>query len=65
MSDRVFFYAVVTCQAVESFAESSFMIDKVFGPPGLTPGGCWIEFVIKAHVFWIDVSPTQAKLWTA
>ena len=65
LSQRVWFYTIQTCRAVENFAESSFMIDKVFGPPGLTPSGCFIEFVIKSHVFFIDVSPTRVKLWTS
>ena len=46
LSDQVFFYMINTCRAVENFSESSFMIDKVFGPPGLTPAGCWVEFVV-------------------
>ena len=65
LSDRAFFYAIVTCRAVESFAEPAFSIDRVFGPPGLTPAGCWIEFIVREHVFWIDVSQTRVKLWTA
>ena len=65
LSDRVWFYVINSCRAVENFAESSFMIDKVFAPPGFTPSGCFIEFVIKAHVFFIDVSPTRVQLWAA
>jgi hypothetical protein len=65
LSDRIWFYTINTCRAVENFAESSFTIDKVFGPPGLTPSGCWVEFVIKSHVFWVDVSPTRVKLWAS
>lgn len=72
LSDRVWFYAINTCRAIESFAESSFTIDHVHiqKPTGqvgsvITPARCWIEFIIKAHAFWIDVSPTRVKLWTA
>jgi hypothetical protein len=64
LSDRVFFYLIMTCRAVESFAAPAFTIDAVFGPPGLTPAGCWVEFIIK-QAFWIDVSQTRVKLWTA
>ena len=32
---------------------------------GSFPVGCVVEFVIKSHVFWVDVSPTRVKLWTA
>ena len=57
LSDRTFFYLIVTCKGIESFAEPAFSIDSVFGPPGHTASGCWIEFIIKSHAFWIDVSP--------
>ena len=65
LSDRIWFYTINTCRAVENFSESSFMIDKVFAPPGFTPCGCFIEFIIKSHVFLTDVSPTRVQLWTA
>ena len=65
LSERVYFYLIVTCKAIESFAEPSFTIDAVFGPPKLTPTGCFVEFVVREHVFWIDVSHERAKLWAA
>ena len=61
LSDRTFFYLLVTCKAVEAFAEPAFTIDSVFGPPGLTPAGCFVEFIVREHVFWIDVSPATGE----
>jgi hypothetical protein len=39
-------------------------MDSVFGPPGLTPAGCFVEFIVREHVFWIDTH-ARVKLWTA
>jgi hypothetical protein len=64
LPERVYFYLVQTCRAVESFAEPSFTIDSVFGPPGLTPAGAYVEFIVR-QAFWIDVSPARVKLWTS
>ena len=64
LSERVYFYLIVTCKAVEAFAEPSFTIDSVFGPPGLTPAGCWVEFIVR-QAFFIDVSRERVKLWTS
>ena len=64
LSDRTFFYLLVSCKAIEAFAAPVFTIDSVFGPPGLTPAGCWVEFIIR-QAFWIDVSQARVKLWTA
>ena len=64
LSDRTFFYLIVTCKAIDAFAEPSFTIDSVFGPPGLTPAGCFVEFIVR-QAFWLDVSPERVKLWTS
>ena len=64
LSDRSFFYLVVSCKAIESFSTPVFSIDSVFGPPGLTPAGCFVEFIVRKHVFWIDTH-ARVKLWTA
>jgi hypothetical protein len=65
LSQRVFFYLIKTCHTVESFATPAFTIEPIFGPPGLTPSGCWTEFLIKSHVFWIDAGLEKVRLWTA
>jgi hypothetical protein len=65
LSQRLFFYAIKTCYTVESFATPAFTIEPIFAPPGLTPSGAWVEFVIKSHVFWIDAGLERARLWTA
>ena len=64
LPERVWFYAVMTARAVESFSEPAFTIDRVHGP-AFTPAGAFIAFIIKAHVFFVDVSSTRVKLWTA
>ena len=35
------------------------------GPLTTFLAGCWIEFIIKTHAFWIDISPARVKLLTA
>ena len=65
LSDWTFFYLVVTCKAVEAFSEPAFTIDAVFGPPGFTPAGAFVAFVIREHVFFIDTHTLRVKLWTA
>jgi hypothetical protein len=64
LSTRVWFYLLQTCRAVESFSAPSFTIDRVFAAPGFTPAGCWVEFIVRKHVFWVDTH-ARAKLWTA
>jgi hypothetical protein len=67
LSERVFFYLVSTCHSVMAFSEPSFTIEPVYGPPGppgTTPSGCWVEFVVR-QAFWIDASPTRVRLWTS
>jgi hypothetical protein len=64
LNERIYFYLIVTCKAIDAFAEPSFTIDSVFGPPGLTPAGCFVEFIVRKHVFWVDTH-TRVKLWTA
>jgi hypothetical protein len=62
LSERVYFYLIVTARHIESFAGPAFTIEAVFGPPKLTPAGCVVEFVVH-HGFWIDVSAQRLKLW--
>ena len=64
LPERVYFYLIETCHAIEAFATPSFTIDSVFGPPGLTPAGCFVEFIVREHVFWVDTH-ARVKLWTA
>jgi hypothetical protein len=65
LSQRVFFYLIKTCYTIQSFSELAFSIEPIFAPPGLTPSGAWVEFVIKSHVFWIDAGLERVRLWTA
>jgi hypothetical protein len=65
LPERIFFYLVRTCRAVESFGELAFFAEPIHAPPGLTPSGCWVEFVVKAHVFWVDAGLERVRLWTA
>jgi hypothetical protein len=67
LSERVIFYLVETCHAIEAFSEPSFTIEPVYGPPGppgTTPAGCFVEFVVH-QAFWIDTSSTRVRLWTS
>ena len=59
LPQRTFFYLVVTCRAIEAFAEPAFTIDSVFGPPGLTPAGCWVEFIVRQRVSGSTYRPRQ------
>ena len=71
LSDRVLFYA----QHLPSHRELCRVIASSLIRPHPEAYGagrlrhhasrCWIEFIIKAHVFWIDVSATRVRLWTA
>jgi hypothetical protein len=63
LPQRVYFYLLMTCRAIEAFAEPSFSVERCFGPPGLTPAGCFVEFIIR-QAFWIDVH-ANVKLWTS
>jgi hypothetical protein len=64
LPERIYFYLIETCRSVAVFAGPAFTIDSVFGPPGLTPAGAFVEFVAY-QAFWIDVSPTRVKIWTS
>ena len=60
LSDRTFFYLIVTCKAIDAFTEPSFSIEAVFASPGFTSAGCWVEFVVREHVFWVDTHTREA-----
>ena len=64
LSDRAFFYLLVTCKAIDAFAEPAFTIEAVLNPKDNAVIGCFVEFIVK-QAFWIDVSPERVKLWTA
>ena len=64
LSEQTFFWLTMTCRAVESFAEPQFSLDRVHGP-AFTPAGAFVAFIIKTNTFFIDVSTTHVKLFTA
>jgi hypothetical protein len=65
LRERRYFYLARTCSIIESFGKLAFAIEPIFCPPGLTPSGAWVEFVVKSRVFWIDAGLERVRLWTA
>ena len=68
LPERTFFYLVVTCKAIESFSESSFLPGSLFksgaaSAAELTPVGAFVEFVIH-QAFSIHVTfDERMQLW--
>lgn len=53
LPERVYFYLLETCRAIEAFATPAFTIEAVYGPPGppgTTRAGAWVEFVRASSV---------------
>lgn len=65
LSDRTFFYTIITCRAIESFAEPSFVIDAVLDPKTEAPAGCAVDFIVRSHAFRLDVGPQRVRLFAS
>jgi hypothetical protein len=65
LSERIYFYLIVTCKAIESFGESAFLAGSLFnkGAAGLIPVGFFVEFIIH-QAFSIQVTfDGRLQLW--
>ena len=63
LSERIYFYLIQTCRAVESFATPAFTVEAVLDPKTKAPAECHVEFVLHQHQFRIDTSIQRVKLW--
>jgi hypothetical protein len=64
LPERIFFYLVQTCRAIEAFSTPSFGVEAVLDPKSQSSAGCVVEFVVHRHEFRIDTYE-RLKLWAS